>query len=239
MRARRAPVRGAERPDLPGRGRADAARRPLRRRCARRSRPGEARPLTRALGLRAAPSSTQAILHIPDLLAETDREYPDIAAAIRREGIRTTIGDPAPARGRADRLDHRVPHGGPALHRQADRAAPDLRRPGGHRDRERAAVQGAGGEATGRSPRRSSSRPPPARSCASSAARRPTCSRSSTRSCRAPCGSAARHSAHVLRVVGDELHLAAVTSISETADAESRGHVPDRRWRAAGVASAA
>ena len=31
-----------------------------------------------------------------------------------------------------------------ALHRQADRAAPDLRRPGGHRHRERAAVQGAG-----------------------------------------------------------------------------------------------
>ena len=56
-----------------------------------------------------------------------------------------------------------------------DRAAPDLRRPGGDRDRERAPVQRDQGGAA-------SSRPRRPRSCASSAARRPTCSRCSTRS---------------------------------------------------------
>ena len=39
----------------------------------------------------------------------------------------------------------RQPHRGQAVHRQADRAARDLRRPGGHRDRERAAVRRAAG----------------------------------------------------------------------------------------------
>ena len=33
-------------------------------------------------------------IHLPDLLTEVEAEYPDIAAAIRREGIRTTLGVP-------------------------------------------------------------------------------------------------------------------------------------------------
>ena len=44
---------------------------------------------------------------------------------------------------RAHRRDRDLADRGPAVHRQADRAARDLRRPGGHRHRERAAVQGA------------------------------------------------------------------------------------------------
>ena len=44
-----------------------------------------------------------------------------------------------------DRRDQRNPRDAGAVHGQADRAAQDLRRPGGDRDRERAAVQGAPG----------------------------------------------------------------------------------------------
>ena len=63
----------------------------------------------------------------------------------------------------------------PAVFRQGDRAPQDVRRPGGDRDPERAAVQrdeGGARTANARSPK----------SCASSRARRPTCSRCSTRS---------------------------------------------------------
>src|SRR4029453_16656580 len=34
------------------------------------------------------------IIEVPDLLAEVEREYPDIAPAIQRQGIRTTVGVP-------------------------------------------------------------------------------------------------------------------------------------------------
>src|SRR4029450_6901683 len=44
------------------------------------------------------------------------------------------------------RLDRSLPPRGPAVHRPADRARPDLRRSGGHRHRERAPLQGAPGE---------------------------------------------------------------------------------------------
>ena len=73
-----------------------------------------------------------------------------------------------------------------AVHGQADRAAQDLRRPGGDRDRERAAVQGAAGAQRRGHGSRWSSRRRPRRFCASSAARRPTPSRCSTRWPRAP-----------------------------------------------------
>ena len=39
-------------------------------------------------------------IHLPDLLAEVEAEYPDIAAAIRREGTRTTLGVPLLREGR-------------------------------------------------------------------------------------------------------------------------------------------
>ena len=50
------------------------------------------------------------------------------------------------ARGRPDRRPGLDPLGGAAVHRQADRAGHDLRRPGGDRDRERAAVRRNPGE---------------------------------------------------------------------------------------------
>ena len=97
--------------------------------------------------------------------------WPSRPAFAARSGCRCCARDEssAPSRRRAR---------GRPVHRQADRAAQDLRRPGGDRDRERAPVQRD-------RRRRSSSRPRQPRSCASSAARRPTCSRCSTRSCRA------------------------------------------------------
>jgi signal transduction histidine kinase/HAMP domain-containing protein len=54
---------------------------------------GQTRPITR--GSVSGRTITDCIMiHVPDLLAEVDGEYPDIAAAIRREGIRTTVGVP-------------------------------------------------------------------------------------------------------------------------------------------------
>ena len=58
---------------------------------------------------------------------------------------RTVLGVPMLRGGRGRRRDRHLPAGGAAVHRQADRAARDLRRPGGDRDRERAPVQGAAG----------------------------------------------------------------------------------------------
>ncbi len=54
---------------------------------------GQARPITRG-SVSGRTITDCTMLHIPDLLAGVDGEYPDIAAAIRREGIRTTVGVP-------------------------------------------------------------------------------------------------------------------------------------------------
>ena len=92
------------------------------------------------------------------------REYQHRAGHAAR-GYRSAPRRADAARRHADRGDHRHPRRkSGAVHRQADRAAPDLRRPGGDRHRERAAVQRAGG-AQQRPDEASSSRPPPARSC--------------------------------------------------------------------------
>ena len=82
-----------------------------------------------------------------------------------------------------------------SVSRRPGRAPPDLRRPGGHRHRERAPVQRAAGAQPRPRPMRSSSRPRPARSCASSARRRRTCSPCSTPSPPTRCASATRFSA--------------------------------------------
>ena len=55
------------------------------------------------------------------------------------------LATPMLKRGRRRRRLRHLAQRGIALHRQADRAARDLRRPGRHRHRERAPVQGAGG----------------------------------------------------------------------------------------------
>ena len=70
---------------------------------------------------------------------------------------------------------------GAAVHRQADRAGHDLRRPGGDRHREHAAVRRGADSAPTISPNRCSSRPPPPTCSRSSAARPSTCRRCSTR----------------------------------------------------------
>jgi signal transduction histidine kinase len=54
---------------------------------------GQARPITRG-SVSGRTITDCTMLHIPDLLAEVDGQYPDIAEAIRREGIRTTVGVP-------------------------------------------------------------------------------------------------------------------------------------------------
>jgi signal transduction histidine kinase len=54
---------------------------------------GQSRPVTRG-SVSGRVILERRILHLPDLLALADAEYPDIAPAIRREGIRTTVGVP-------------------------------------------------------------------------------------------------------------------------------------------------
>jgi signal transduction histidine kinase len=54
---------------------------------------GESRDLTRG-SVSGRTILDRQVLHILDLLAEVAAEYPDIARAIRREGIRTTVGVP-------------------------------------------------------------------------------------------------------------------------------------------------
>src|SRR5262249_12806908 len=54
---------------------------------------GQARLITRG-SVSGRTIVDRVMLHIPDLLADVEGEYPDIAPAIRREGIRTTIGVP-------------------------------------------------------------------------------------------------------------------------------------------------
>ena len=54
---------------------------------------GEARPITRG-SVSGRTIVDRVTLHLPDLLTEAPTEYPDIAAAIQRERIRTTAGVP-------------------------------------------------------------------------------------------------------------------------------------------------
>ncbi len=54
---------------------------------------GQARSITRG-SVSGRTIVDRTTLHIPDLLADVEGEYPDIAPAIRRERIRTTVGVP-------------------------------------------------------------------------------------------------------------------------------------------------
>ena len=103
------------------------------------------------------------------------REYARPRRSQRRLAFRTLLVVPLLREGERDRRDRRGSAPSRAFLRQADRAAPDLRRPGGDRDRERAPVQRDQGGA-----RAADARPP--RCCASSRSSPPTCSRCSTRS---------------------------------------------------------
>ena len=81
------------------------------------------------------------VVHIPDIAADPEYEW----AGREEAEDPNDPGRPHAAGSHRHRCD-RGPQGrGPALHRQADRAGDHLRRPGGHRHRERAAVPGAPG----------------------------------------------------------------------------------------------
>ena len=160
-RERRPAVRGRARLHLPLRRRLCGRRRhnataELTR--LRRAQPHHARTRERRRACRPrAP-------HRPHHDAQTDPEYTFGRAA---SSAASGPCSPSPCSGgRAPRRDRHLPTRGPAVHRQPDRAAGDLRRPGGDRHRERAAAQGAAGARTPSSPRRSSSRRRRARSCA-------------------------------------------------------------------------
>ena len=86
-----------------------------------------------------------ATVQVPNTLRHT-RSYreanPRRPRSRHSAGARTCVGADAQGR-RAGRRDHHLPPGSPPVHRQADRAAAELRRPGRHRHREHAAAQRA------------------------------------------------------------------------------------------------
>jgi hypothetical protein len=98
---------------------------------------GETRPITRAsVSGRAIVDRTT--IHLPNQQsAEAVSRVPGRAARHRHPD--DDRHSSPPRRGRHRRL-HRVSHRIAAVLRARDRATPDLRRPGGHRHRERAAV---------------------------------------------------------------------------------------------------
>ena len=121
-------------------------------------------------------------------------------------------------RGNADRLLLSHPFGGAAIYRPANRARADLRRPGGHRDRERTAVQrDAGGAGTAD---RDGRYPEGDREFA-----RRTCSRCSRRlrSGRTGSSMAGRPPCTALSTI---VHLMAFTPTSPEADAALRARFP-------------
>ena len=127
-------------------------------------------------------------------------------------GDRAEPDDPrdphAPGGGAAGRDPH-LPARGAGVHRQPGRPHGDLRRPGRHRDRERAAAQRAADARTPTSPRPSSSRPRPARSCASSAARRRMSSPCSTTIIRSAVQLSGARTGALYQFDGELLHLVA------------------------------
>ena len=88
-------------------------------------------------------AGTKRVVHIDDITAgEGYRERDPLAVTnVEEHGIRTMLGVPDAQRGRVCRCHHHLSPGGPAVHRQADRAGTELRRPGRHRHREYAAAQ--------------------------------------------------------------------------------------------------
>ena len=105
-------------------------------------------------------------VHIPDVLA--DPEF-TLGRMRRKLGeYRTVLGVPLLREGASIGVIVLARTEVAAVHRQADRAGHHLRRPGGDRDRERAAVRRGAGAHARTHANRCSSRPPP-----------PTCSRSS------------------------------------------------------------
>ena len=108
----------------------------------RDSRPlvGRRCPLDRSIGTPAARSIDGRTFHMPDVDALDPAEYAMTVELSRRTGVRAVAGGADAARRRAiGCILLRKPDAG-RLRAAPDRAARSLRRPGGHRHRERAAV---------------------------------------------------------------------------------------------------
>ena len=185
---------------------------------------GQARPLTRG-SVSGRAIVDRVTLHIPDLRAEADSEYPDIAPAIRREGIRTTIGIPL--------LREGTPIGSITAFRtevrafsvkqiallqtfadQAVIAIENVRLFQELEDKNRTITEALDQQtATAEILRAISGSPTDVQPVFD------TIVRSATRLMDG-------HSATVALVVGDELHLAALTSVDAAADAETRATFP-------------
>ena len=114
-------------------------------------------------------------IHVEDVVPVMDTEYPDIRAIQRALRLPHRAQRAAAARGRGDRRDLAAAQRGATVRAGRDRAAADVRQPGGHRDPQRAAVQRDQGGARPADGRR-------ARCSRRSAGRSPTRSPSSTRS---------------------------------------------------------
>ena len=97
-------------------------------------------------GTRAARAAGHHVVDLQDEAAGVSRRH---ASAPRQLGHRTTLSVPLVREGARDRRDRSSAAPRRTLLRQADRPAPDLRRPGGHRHRERAPVQRAAGADAG------------------------------------------------------------------------------------------
>ena len=138
---------------------------------------------------RASDRSKASTVHIPDVLA--DPEYTCSRTSREVTAIRTVLGVPLLREGMPIGVDPVVTRTQvrPFTDKQIE-LVDDLRRPGGDRDRERAAVRRGAGAHARTCPRRWSSRPRPPRCCRSSAARRASWSR-----CSRPCWRTRRASA--------------------------------------------
>ena len=118
---------------------------------------------------------TKQVQHIADMRGEQGYLAGDDRWSVRASRPALAPSRRADAQGeRSGRRHHHLPPGGPAVHRQADRAGQQFRRPGRHRHREHPAAQRAARS-------RCSSRPPPPTCSRSSAARPSICRRCSTR----------------------------------------------------------
>jgi signal transduction protein with GAF and PtsI domain len=80
-------------------------------------------------------------IHVPDLMAVPEGEFAWAKAAAKKWGYRAMLAVPMLHQGVAIGNRWRSPQGSRSVHRQAGRTAPELRRSGGDRDREHAAVQ--------------------------------------------------------------------------------------------------
>ena len=144
------------------------------------------------------------VVHVADLKDDdrTDPRWRLAPCAGRTRRIRTILSVAA-AQGRRTAWGYSdLPPGGAAVFRQADRAAAELRRPGGDRDGERAADHRD-------SARRWSSRPRPPRCCRSSTPRPAIWRRCSMRCWKRRCGCAVPRSASFTPYDGEQFHSAA------------------------------